>query len=318
MPIYQAIVLAIVQGVTEFLPVSSTAHLWLVPWILKWKDPGLTFDIALHAGTLVAVLLYFWRYWVEMIKMVLGMTEASGSAAVRQPAAAEVGVLTAAHKKRQLSWPEGSDSPAIPPAEPAKAGEMAFVGENRRLFWYLVIATIPGGIAGWLFERAADEKLRSPFIVGPALIIVALLMWAGERVGSENHNLGQVGLWDSIIVGVAQAFAVIPGVSRSGSTMTAGLFRNMSRETAARFSFLLSTPIIAGACFKKAWEIHHSGLPADMRMPFLLGIIVSAVVGYVVIAALIRYLERRTFGVFVVYRIVLGVVILAVGWGLRH
>jgi undecaprenyl-diphosphatase len=287
MPLYQAFVLAIVQGLTEFLPVSSTAHLWLVPWIMKWNDPGLTFDVALHAGTLVAVLLYFWRYWLEMIKMVLGI---SGG---RAGATASGGV-------------------------PGKAGSITLLGENRQLFWFLVIATIPGGIAGWLFERAADERLRSPLVVGPALIIVALLMWAGERVGSENHNLGQVGLWDSIIVGAAQAFAVIPGVSRSGSTMTAGLFRGMSRETAARFSFLLSTPLIAGACLKKGWEIHHSGLPADMRLPFLFGIIVSAVVGYTVIAVLIRYLERRTFTIFVVYRVILGVILLVVGWGLRH
>jgi undecaprenyl-diphosphatase len=281
MPVYQAIVLAIVQGLTEFLPVSSTAHLWLVPWIMHWKDPGLTFDVALHAGTLVAVLLYFWRYWLEMIKMVLGIKGDSGGA-------------------------------------PAKAGPVTLVGENRQLFWFLVIATIPGGIAGALFERAAEEKLRSPFVVGPALIIVGLLMWAGERVGKEDHDLGQVGLLDSIIVGVAQAFAVIPGVSRSGSTMTAGLFRGMNRETAARFSFLLSTPLIAGACLKKGWEIHHAGLAADMRMPFLLGIIVSAIVGYAVIAVLIRYLERHTFTIFVVYRVILGVILLAVGWGLRH
>ncbi len=287
MPLYQAIILAIVQGLTEFLPVSSTAHLWIVPWILKWKDPGLTFDIALHAGTLVAVLGYFWRYWLEMIKMVLGV--GGGTAG----AGAGGGV-------------------------PVKAGSITLLGENRMLFWYLVIATIPGGVAGWLFERAADEQLRSPFVIGPALIVVGLLMGVGEQVGSEDHDLGQVSLLDSIIVGVAQAFAVIPGVSRSGSTMTAGLFRGMNRETAARFSFLLSTPIIAGACFKKAWEIHHSGLPADMRMPFLLGIIVSAVVGYAVIAVLIRYLERRTFAIFVVYRVILGVVLLAVGWGLRH
>jgi undecaprenyl-diphosphatase len=287
MPIYQAIVLAIVQGLTEFLPVSSTAHLWLVPWILKWKDPGLTFDVALHAGTLVAVLLYFWRYWLEMIKMVLGIGGGGADMATRGDV-------------------------------PAKAGAITLLGENRQLFWFLVIATIPGGIAGVLFERAADEQLRSPFVVGSALIIVALMMWAGERVGSESHNLGQVNLLDSIIVGVAQAFAVIPGVSRSGSTMTAGLFRGMNRETAARFSFLLSTPLIAGACLKKGWEIHHTGLAADMRMPFLLGIIVSAVVGYAVIAVLIRYLERRTFAVFVVYRVILGVILLAVGWGLRH
>jgi len=281
MPVYQAIVLAIVQGLTEFLPVSSTAHLWLVPWIMKWNDPGLTFDVALHAGTLVAVLLYFWRYWLEMIKMVLGIKGDSGGA-------------------------------------PVKAGHVTLLGENRQLFWFLVIATIPGGIAGALLERAAEEKLRSPFVVGPALIIVGLLMWAGERAGKENRDLGQVGLWDSLIVGVAQAFAVIPGVSRSGSTMTAGLFRGMNRETAARFSFLLSTPLIAGACLKKGWEIHHAGLAADMRLPFLLGILVSAVVGYAVIAVLIRYLERHTFTIFVVYRVILGVILLAVGWGLRH
>ena len=281
MPLYQAIVLAIVQGLTEFLPVSSTAHLWLVPWIFKWKDPGLTFDVALHAGTLVAVLVYFWRYWLEMIKMVLGMSEGSDGA-------------------------------------PAQASSIALLGENRKLFWCLVIATIPGGIAGVLFERAADEKLRSPLIVGTALIVVGLVMWAGERMGRREVSLGQVGLLDSIIVGAAQAFSVIPGVSRSGSTMAAGLFRGMNRETAARFSFLLATPLVAGACLKKGLEIHHHGLPADMRLPFVVGIIVSALVGYTVIAALIRYLERQTFTIFVVYRVILGVVLLAVGWGLRH
>jgi len=302
MPLYQAIVLAVVQGLTEFLPVSSTAHLWLVPWILKWDDPGLTFDVALHAGTLVAVFLYFWRYWLEMIRMVLGINVgiASGPATPGTPPVQSV------NRTARIQNPKST------------GGSMAPLGENRQLLWFLVIATIPGGIAGFLFERAADEKLRSPFIIGPALIIVGLLMWAGERVGRENHDLGQVSLLDSILVGVAQAFAVIPGVSRSGSTMTAGLFRGMNRETAARFSFLLSTPLIAGACLKKGWEIHHAGLSRDMRMPFLLGIIVSAIVGYAVIAVLMRYLERRTFAVFVVYRVILGVILLAVGWGLRH
>ncbi len=281
MPLYQAIVLAIVQGLTEFLPVSSTAHLWLVPWIFNWKDPGLTFDVALHAGTLAAVLLYFWRYWLEMIKMVLGMSSGSSG-------------------------------------QSGKVGSIAMLGENRKLFWFLVIATIPGGIAGVLFEKAADEKLRSPIIVGTAMVIVALIMWAGERMGSLDRNLGQVGLVDSIIVGTAQAFSVIPGVSRSGSTMAAGLFRGMNRETAARFSFLLATPLVAGACLKKGLEIHHHGLPADMRLPFVVGIIISAIVGYAVIAVLIRYLERRTFTIFIVYRVILGVVLLAIGWGLRH
>jgi undecaprenyl-diphosphatase len=302
MPVYQAIVLAIVQGLTEFLPVSSTAHLWIVPWLLKWKDPGLTFDVALHAGTLVAVLLYFWRYWLEMVKMLLGMS-GENTAVAPPPAPSAVQSL---YRSARIQ----NSKPAV--------SSLAPLGENRQLFWFLVIATIPGGIAGFLFERAADEKLRSPFIIGPALILVGLLMWAGERWGGESHELCQVSLLDSIVVGVAQAFAVIPGVSRSGSTMTAGLFRGMNRETAARFSFLLSTPLIAGACLKKGWEIHHTGMAADMRMPFLVGILVSALVGYAVISALMRYLERRTFTVFVVYRVILGVILLAVGWGLRH
>ena len=181
----------------------------------------------------------------------------------------------------------------------------------------MAIGTIPAALAGWRFEHAAEELLRSPIIVGAALIVIGLCMWAGDRLGKRERDLGHVGFFDSFLVGVAQALAVIPGVSRSGVTMTAGLFRKMKRETAARFSFLLSTPIIAGAALKKGMEIRHAGLPHEMRLPFLGGAIVSAVVGYLVIAVLIRYLERRTFKVFVVYRVVLGVILLALGWGLR-
>ncbi len=272
MPLYQAIVLAIVQGLTEFLPISSTAHLTLFPWLLGWKDPGLTFDVALHAGTLVAVLLYFWRKWVALILAAAGLG----------------------------------------PPDDAK------LQEDRRLFWYLVLGTIPAGIAGYLFERAAEEQFRQPMVIGTALIVVALLMAAGERMSRREHALSQVNFADSLLVGVAQAFAVIPGVSRSGITMTAGLFRRMNRETTARFSFLLSTPLIAGAALKKGLEIRHQGLPHEMRLPFVVGMIASGLVGYLVIGWLIRYLERRTFSIFVVYRIALGVIVLALGWGLRH
>ncbi len=272
MPLYQAVVLAIVQGLTEFLPVSSTAHLALFPWLFGWRDPGLTFDVALHAGTLLAVLVYFWRMWVDMLRAALGL---------------------------------GS------PVDPN-------VHQNRRLFWFLVIGTIPAGLAGFFFERAAENQLRQPVVIGAALIAVALVMWAGERVKSHNAAIGQVSLADSLLVGVAQAFAVIPGVSRSGVTMATGLFRGMSRKTAARFSFLLSTPIIAGAALKKGMEIRKEGLPPEVRLPFLVGIVLSGLVGYLVIGWLIRYLERRTFRLFVVYRIALGVIVLALGWGLRH
>ena len=140
MPLYQAIVLAIVQGLTEFLPISSTAHLTLFPWLLGWKDPGLTFDVALHAGTLVAVLVYFWRYWLEMFGTAVGR--------------------------------EWGGNPGL--------------GLNRKLLWFLVVATIPAGVAGWLFEHAAEEQLRSPMVIGIALIVVGLLMWAGERAGKPE------------------------------------------------------------------------------------------------------------------------------------
>lgn len=272
MPLYQAIILAIVQGLTEFLPVSSTAHLILFPMLFGWNDPGLTFDVALHAGTLVAVLLYFWRMWIEMLAAAAGIGK-SGDEKVR---------------------------------------------ENRRLFWFLVVGTIPGGIAGLLFERAADNALRNPLVIGVALIVVAILMWVGERMKATKPELKDVSLLDSIFVGVAQAFAVIPGVSRSGITITGGLFRGMSRETCARFSFLLSTPLVAGAVLKKGMEIHHEGLPPDMRLPFIVGVLVSGIVGYLVIAVFIRYLEHKTFKIFVVYRLALGVLVLALGWGLRH
>jgi undecaprenyl-diphosphatase len=272
MPLYQAIILAIVQGLTEFLPISSTAHLTLFPWLLGWKDPGLTFDVALHAGTLVAVLLYFWQMWMDMFSGTLGLAPAS---------------------------------------DPRTA-------ENRLLFWLLVIATVPAGLAGWFLESTAETALRSPFVIAAALIVVGLLMWAGEHVSARNHTLQEVNLPDAIVVGLSQALAIIPGVSRSGITMTAGLFRGMKRDTAARFSFLLSTPVIAGAVLKKSLEMYHEGIPPGMEAPLIVGVVVSGIVGYLVIAVLLRYLEHRTFKIFVVYRILLGVIVLALGWGLRH
>ena len=267
MPLYQAIVLAVIQGLTEFLPVSSTAHLALFPWFAGWTDPGLTFDVALHAGTLVAVLLYFWKMWLNMLRAAAGL------------------------------GPKGDPKTA----------------ENRRLFWYMVIATVPGAIAGYLFEAKAEDEFRTPLIIGCALVLVALVMWAGERAASGRENsLGQVTLADSIWIGAAQALAVVPGVSRSGITMSAGLFRGLDRETDARFSFLLSTPIIAGAVLKKGMELRHSGVAPDMRLPMVAGVVVSGLVGWAVIAWLIRYLSRHTFKAFVIYRLALGALVL--GW----
>jgi undecaprenyl-diphosphatase len=267
MPLLQAIVLGILQGLTEFLPVSSSAHLIVVPWILGWDDGGLTFDVALHVGTLAAVILFFFRDWVQIITQALG-------------------------------FGTGSD-PAL--------------SKNRGLLWLLIVGTIPGGIAGLLFEKQADAALRNPLIIATAAIVVGLIMWLADSSGRKQKDISHVSMLDSITVGVAQAFAIIPGVSRSGSTIAAGLFRGLDRSTAARFSFLLSTPIIAGAAAKKFWDLfkHGGGLPHDMQMAFLAGIIASAITGCLAIAFFLNYLRRGSLAVFVWYRIVFGIIVIA-------
>ena len=270
MPLYQALILAIVQALTEFLPVSSTAHLVLFPWLAGWPEPGLAFDVALHAGTVLAVVLYFLRTWLELILCGLGF-----------------------------------HYPASSPLEQ--------VQQNRRMFWYLVAGTIPGGIVGLLFEHAIEEHLRRPIPIGLALIAVGLLMWLAESTARLNREINQTRLGDSLLIGVAQALALFPGVSRSGITIAAGLWRGLKRETAARFSFLLSTPIIAGAATKelpKLLRLHHAG-GLDLPLSTLaISIATSAVGGYLVIAFFLRYLQTRTLKIFIVYRILFGIVVL--------
>jgi undecaprenyl-diphosphatase len=260
------VVLAIVQALTEFLPISSTAHLVLIPWLLGWKDAGLTFDVALHAGTLVAVIIYFFRDWVQIIGQAFGMNI-------------------------------GSDPD---------------LRQNRNLLWLLAVASIPIGIIGYKFDKQADTTWRQPYVIGAMLIIVGVVMWIAEkrRIGSKSLSTIQMG--DAVAVGLAQAVSVIPGTSRSGATICAGLFRNMNRETAARFSFLLSTPAIAAAVAKKAWDVHkEGGIPPEMKVPIVVGILVSGILGAIVIAFFLRYLRRSSLMPFVYYRIVFGIIVIA-------
>ena len=285
MPIYQAIVLAIIQGLAEFIPISSSGHLIIVRRLLGWNELSpaneLTFDVALHFGTLLSLLVYFRRTWFQIIRATLG------------------------GKVVRFSESSGSDV-NLTPAEQR---------EERLLLWFLAIATIPGAIAGKLAERSAEDYFREHiFLIAGALIFVALLMWWSEKASQQQKSLTQISLVDSLIVGCAQATALIPGVSRSGATITAGLFRNMTREAAVRFSFLLSTPIIAGAALLKAHELRKEGLPAEMHTPFLVGIVVSAIVGYAAIAWLIRYLQSNTLKLFVIYRVVAGIIVIALAF----
>ena len=290
MPIYQVVILAIVQGLAEFIPVSSSGHLIIVRRLLGWNELSpaheLTFDVALHFGTLLSVLFYFRRTWFQIIRAALG-----GKVVRFSEAGGEDQNLTADEQR-----------------------------EERLLLWFLAIATIPGAIAGKLLEHSAEDYFREHiFLIAGALIVVALLMWWGEKVSQFTKPLTRITFSDALVVGCAQATALIPGVSRSGSTITAGLFRNMTREAAVRFSFLLSTPLIAGAALLKAHELKKEGLPAGMHMPFLVGVLVSAIVGYAAIAWLIRYLQSNSLKVFIVYRIVVGVIVigLALMWHLQ-
>ena len=253
MTIFQAIIFGVVQGVTEFLPVSSTAHLILLPWFMGWPDPGLSFDVALHLGTLVALAIYFWKDWLELL------------------------------------------------AKP-------------RMLAFIIVATIPGALAGVLFESQVESALRSPKIIALTLSLMALVLVVAELKGRRKKDLDQITWPDAITVGLAQAFALVPGVSRSGSTITAGLFAGMKRETAARFSFYLSAPIIAGAVGKKMLDIFKAGMPADQVPPFVLGIASAGIVGYLSIAFLLRYLQTHNTFLFVYYRVALAIVVLLAFW----
>ncbi len=275
MPISQAIVLAIVQGITEWLPISSTAHLFLTRWLLGWPEPGLTFDVALHVGTLLSALIYFAPTWLRLVKVALG-----GKVRISDE--------TAEH--------------ALSPEE---------TRQERLLLWFLMAATVPGALAGVLLKKQVESTFRSAELMAWMMIVVAFVMWWADRVATQRKTLTHVTFGDAMIIGVAQAVALVPGVSRSGSTISAALFRGLSRDAAARFSFLLSTPIIAGAAVVKAREVWQEGLAPEMHLPFLVGTVVSAIVGYAAIAGLVRYLRTRDLKIFIVYRVLFGIIILA-------
>jgi undecaprenyl-diphosphatase len=260
------ILLAAVQGITEFLPISSSAHLALAPWLLGWPDQGLAFDIALHVGTLAAVLIYFYRDLLQVVAQGFGL----------------------------------------------HAGDDDQLTANPRLLWLLAAATVPVGIAGLVVKPFAETVFRSPYVSGTMLILVSFVMLAADRLGRQSKDIAKMGLADALWIGFAQAGALIPGTSRSGITLAAGLFRGLNRVAAARFSFLLSTPAIAAAAAKNALDLQRQGgIPAGMHIPFAVGIVVSALTGCLVIAMLMRFLQTHTLWVFVYYRLVFGIIVIA-------
>lgn len=245
----KAIVLGVVQGITEFFPVSSTAHLILFPWFFHWGGElnSLVFDVALHAGTLAALLLCFYRDWLDML------------------------------------------------------------ARDRKTLLFIIAATIPAGAAGVLLHHAVENTLRSPLVIAFSTVLFGILMLVAERYGRKSGE--RASFRDSLIIGVAQAIALIPGVSRSGVTMSAGLFRNLTRETAAKFSFLLSTPVIGGATLLEGRKLLKSPERYHLDV-FALGFLAAFISGFFAIRFLLRFLRKYPLDIFAYYRFLLAAVIL--------
>jgi len=270
--IFQSVVLGIFQGVGEFLPISSTAHLALAPYFFHWPDPGLSFDVALHLGTLVAVLAYFYHDWIEIFKLTLGNLS----------------------QKSRLPQPGTGGQ--------AKVKSQKY-GSN--ILYFIIIATIPGVLAGYFLEEKAETVFRNPLVIAFALAFAGLILYLADKYAKQEQGIGEINLKKSLVIGLAQAVAIIPGVSRSGATITAGLFEGLDRPSAARFSFLLSTPIIFGAVVLKLPYLWQSGLDPGI----IAGILASAVSGYLAIKYLIKFLESSSYKIFFWYRLVLAAVI---------
>ena len=262
MELLQAIILGLVQGLGEFLPISSTAHLILVPHFFGWQDPGLAYDVALHLGTLIAVVSFFGKDWLNIFKL-------------------------AFENNSNIQFDQKNDF-------------------NKKTLWLLALATIPGVLAGYFLEAKAETIFRSPLVIAGTLFLAGLILYLVDKYLQHGKNIGQVNWKDSLIIGLSQAVAIIPGVSRSGATITAGLFLGLSRQSAARFSFLLSTPIILGATVFKLPELLQNGL----TWPIILGVAVSALSGYLAIKYLLLFIEKVGYGIFFWYRTLLALLII--------
>ena len=258
MDFIQILILALVQGVTEFLPVSSSAHLILVPILTGWEDQGLAFDVAVHVGTLSAVVLYFRK---EIAKMTVSW----------------IGSVTG----------KGFD-------------------QDAKLAWAVLFGTIPVGLCGLLFKDLIEEHLRHPYVLASSTLVFALLLWWADAKARGNRDEYSIKWLDVLFIGLAQALALIPGTSRSGATMTAALFLGLSRQAAARFSFLLSIPVIVLAGGLSTLDYLETATIDDMQ-PLMLGALLSGVSAYVCIHYFLKLLEKMGMMPFVIYRIILAV-----------
>ena len=257
MGVFEAIILGIVQGLTELLPISSSAHLALIPWIFNWNIPE-SFDVALHFGTLLAIGIFFFKDWIELIK----------------------GGYKQVVKKEKST--EG------------------------KMFWYLVIATIPGGIIGFILDKFAGDTLTQlPLLIAIALIVMGIILYIVDKKAPTKTEFENMSFKQTFLIGLSQALAFIPGVSRSGVTMTTGRMLGVSRESTAKYSFLLSTPIVLAATIFKIKDF-------VFNIPFFVGVFVSFLVGLIVIKFLLEYLKKGSFKIFAIYRVIVGIIIIGI------
>lgn len=259
MSIIQAIILGIVQGATEFIPVSSSGHLVLVPWLLGWNSPGLVFDTVVHWGTLVAVLAYFWHDWLALI----------------------------------TAWLRG-------------LFRWDWRDPNARLMWLIIVGTIPAAVIGYLFEDFFESLFGEPVWVSVFLLVTAGLLALSERLGERQWELDDLKWVDALLVGLGQTAAIAPGISRSGATMAAGLLRGVKRPAAARFSFLLATPIILGAGLFKLLDLFSVPDPLAQVPALAVGFVGATLSGYFCIWFLLRYLQRGKLYPFAIYCLCFG------------
>lgn len=263
MTLFNAIILGIVQGIGEFLPISSSGHLLFIPWLFNWAyENSLSFDIALHVGTLIAVLAFFWKDWFVLIKD--GLTK----------------------------------------------GVKTFEG---KMFWWLVVATIPGVLAGALLDDFAESFFRGqymPIVLACSLSIMGILLFLADKYGKQKTDYEGLSFKQTLLIGISQAFAIIPGTSRSGVTMTMARALGIKRESAAKFSFLLSTPIIGGAAiYQFVFKSSELVMAEIFSIPFIVGVLTAMVVGFISIKFLMKYLQTSNFNIFVIYRLVVAAIL---------
>ena len=278
MTLLQALILGIVQGLCEFIPISSSGHLILVPWLLGWNffqvhpDWNKTFDVALHLGTFIAAVVYFRREIVVILR----------------------------------AWAHSLRTRRVETSD-------------ERLAWLLLISTIPAGIVGVAFESFVEDRLGKPYLICIMMIAFALVMLLADRTAKLTKNMSDLRWPHALGIGVAQAIALSPGVSRSGITIVTGLFMGLDRESAARYSFLLSVPVVGGAAMYKLAQLAKDGMPPHMAQPFLVGTIAAAVSGLAAIWFVLSYLRTHTFTIFIVYRLaVAAALLIVIATGFRH